>query len=45
MLYTCLRSGGGGILGGGLGTSFVSAHVSEHGVRKGSVGSTLVGIT
>ena len=26
VLDVCLRSGGGGLVGGGLGTSFVSAH-------------------
>ena len=40
----CLRSGGGGILGGGLVTSFVSVHGSKIGVSEGYVGGTLVRI-
>ena len=42
---TCLISGGGGLLGGGLGTSFVSAHGSTFGIREGSVGRNMVGLT
>ena len=41
----CLRSGGGGILGGGLETSFVSAHGSKLGVSKGYVGDTMIGLS
>ena len=44
MWNTCLRSGGGGIIGVGLGNSFVCAHGSKIGVSKGSVGRTIVGL-
>ena len=40
-----MRSGGGGILGEGLGTSFVSVHGSKIIVSKGSVCKNLVDIT
>ena len=42
VLDECLRSGGGGLLSGGLGTSFVSAHGSKLGVSEVSVGRTLL---
>ena len=45
MLDVCLRSGGGVLLGGGLGTYFVSANGSKPVVSKGSVGGSMVGIT
>ena len=41
----CLRPRGGGLLGGGLGTYFVSRHGSKLGVSGGSVVRTLVGIS
>ena len=41
---TCLRSGGGGILGGGLGTSFVSVHGDKLGVSEGAVDGNMVGL-
>ena len=44
MWNSCLRSGGGVILGRGLGTSFVSALGRKLGVSKGSVGRTVVGL-
>ena len=43
MWNNCMGSGGDEILGGGLGTSFVSTHVIKLGVRKGSVCGTMVG--
>ena len=42
MCNKCMRSGGGGIPGEGLGTSFVSAKGSKLVVRDGSIGSTMV---
>ena len=45
MFNLCLRSGGGGLLGGGLGTYFVSVHGSKLGVSEGSVGKTMVGLS
>ena len=45
MWNTCLRSGGGGLLSGGLVTYFVSMNGSKLGVRDGSVGGTLVSIS
>ena len=44
MWSTCLRSGGGGILGGGLGTSFVSVHGDKLGVSEGAVDGNMVGL-
>ena len=41
----CLRSGGGGLIVGGLGTSFVSMHGSKLGVIKVYARGTLVGIS
>ena len=41
---TYMRSRGGGLLGGGVGTSFVSVSGSKLGVIKGYVGGTMVGI-
>ena len=40
-----LRSRGGGLLGGGLGTSFVSMHGRKLVIKKLYVGSTMVGIS
>ena len=45
VLDVCMRSGSGGLIGGGLGTSFVSAHGSKIGLSKGSICGTIVGIT
>ena len=45
MWNKCLRSGGSGIIRGGLGTSFVSADGSILVVIKGSVVWTMVGIS
>ena len=45
MWNNCMGSGGDEILGGGLGTSFVSAHGSTFGIREGSVGRNMVGLT
>ena len=45
VLDACLISGGGGLLGGGLGTSCVSTHGSKLGVSEGSICGTMVGIT
>ena len=45
VLDTCMRSGGGGLPGGLLGTYFVSAYGSKLGVIEGSSGGTLVVIT
>ena len=45
MWNTCLRSGGGWLLGGILVTYFVSVHGSKLGVRKVSVGRTMVRIS
>ena len=45
MLDVCMISRGGGILGEGLGKSFVSAHGIKLRVKKGYVRGTLVGIT
>ena len=42
---TCLRSEGGVILCGGLGTSFVSVYGSKLEVSKGYLGGTLVDIS
>ena len=39
---TCLRSVGGGLLGVGLGTSFVSMHGSKLGLSKGVVDRNMV---
>ena len=44
MLDECLISVGGGLLGGGLGTTFLSAHGSKLEVIKWSVCRTMVGI-
>ena len=41
---TCLISGGGVLLGGGLGNSFVSEHGSKLGGSKGFIGGDIVGI-
>ena len=41
---TCLRLGCGGLLVGGMGTSFASTLESKIGVNKGSGGRTMVGI-
>ena len=41
---TCLISGDGVLLGGGLGNSFVSEHGSKLGVSKGFIGGDIVGI-
>ena len=41
MCNACLRSGGGGLLGGVLGTSFVSARESKIGVNEGHILWTL----
>ena len=43
-MNTCLRAGGGGLLVGGLGTYFVSAHGIKLGVSKGPIDRTLVGL-
>ena len=45
MWNTCLRSGDGGLFGGGMGNSFVSAHGSKIGVIDRSVGDNLVSIS
>ena len=45
LLNTCLRSGDGGLFGGGMGNSFVSAHGSKIGVIDRSVGDNLVSIS
>ena len=44
-LWTFLRSGGGGLLGGRLGTYFASGNESKPGVIKGALDRTLVGLT
>ena len=44
MCNAVMRSGGGGLLGGGLGASIVSAHGSKIGVSEGSVCGTMVGL-
>ena len=44
MRNKCLRSGGGGILGGGMGTSFVYMHGSKLGISEGYVGRNMVGL-
>ena len=44
MWSKCLRSGGNIIIGGGLRTSFMSAHGIKIGGSKGSAGGALVGI-
>ena len=43
-MTTFLKSVSGRLIGGGIGTSFMSAHESKLGVSRGYVGSTLVGI-
>ena len=45
VLDGCLRSVGVGLIGGVLGTTFVSSHGSKLGVSEGSVVGTLVFIT
>ena len=45
MWNTCMRSGGCGIIGVGLGTYFVSTHGRKLGIRKGYIGRTMVNIS
>ena len=45
VLNVCLISLSGGLLGGVMRTSFVSAHESKLGVFEGYIVRTLVGIT
>ena len=42
MWNNCLRSGGGGLLGGRLRIFFVSMYGSKLGVSEGSIGITMV---
>ena len=44
MFNKCLRSGCGGLIGGGLGTSFESTYGSKLGVIEGSVVRNMVGL-
>ena len=44
MCNTCMMSGGGGLIGGGMGTSFGSMHGSKLGVSERYVGGNMVGI-
>ena len=44
MCNTCLRSGGGRLLGVGMVTYFLSMLGIKLGLREGSVGGTLVGL-
>ena len=44
MCNTCMRSGGGGLIDGGMVIYFVSAIVSKLGVKEGCLGGTLVGL-
>ena len=41
----CLRSGGGGLIDGGLGTSFVSVQGNKLGVSEGYVGGNMFGLS
>ena len=45
MCNTCLISGGGGLLGRGMGTSFVYALGSKLGLNKGYIGVTMVSLS
>ena len=40
-----LRSGGGGLIDGGLGTSFVSVQGNKLGVSEGYVGGNMFGLS